>query len=137
MNDFGIIGFDSPDMGSRKHYENTNNLSVEESEAYKLSSEKFTKTDIYLNPFKKEYQVILANVMSSRYRFAINLKEGSVAKVSAILNRDYVNIAYWDTFPNVIKNVPISHLSLFIGSPIKHKIKVFLTKLVRKILRIK
>lgn len=137
MNDFGIIGFDSPDMGSRKHYENTNNLSVEESETYKLSSTKFTNTDINLNPFKKEYQVILSKESSPRYKYALNLKDDSVAKVSSILNRDYVNIAYWDTYPNVIKNVPVSHLSLFIGSPIKHKIKVFLTRLVRMIFRIK
>lgn len=133
-NDFEILGFDTPSPKNGKHHEKTNELSTLEFEEY--NREVYEKYDENFNPFNLEYEVILDITASKRYENAINLKEDTIAKVSLILNKNYVNIAYWDSYPNVIKNVPVTHLTLYKKSPIKHKLRVFITKLFRKIFRI-
>ena len=128
------IDFDTPTVKEGAvHYEKTNDLTLLEIE--ELDKDYSTKK--FLNPFGKEYRVILDKTKADRYSLAIGLHDTSVAKVSAILSGNYVNIAYWDTYPNVIKNVPISHITLYENSTKMHKIKFKLIKALRFIFRLK
>lgn len=130
------IDFDVPETKSvGSHFENVNKLSEEETQEIELDKE--TKFDNILNPYGLEYRVVLDKETSERFTYAVGLHSSSVAKVSKILSKNYVNISYWEVFPNVFKNVHISQLSLYERSPIKHKIKHFFSKLIRKLFFVK
>lgn len=132
--DFEIIGFDTPEVNGI-HFEKANEMSLLELEEY--NNQVYKPNDERLNPFKLEFNVILDNKASDRYSLAINLTSTSVGRVSEILNKNYVNIAYWDTYPHIFKNIPVSHLTLHPRSPLSHKLNVFFTNLIRKVLFIK
>jgi len=137
MNEEFTMSFDVPTTTKDKHYEFANVLSKPEQAAYNeaINSTKLS-SEVY-NPFKNEVMVTLKSANSKRYSYIVQLKDESVAKVSAVLGKNYVNISYWDTFPNVIKNVPVSDLVIYSKQSFKVKLRYYFVKLIRKILFIK
>lgn len=131
------FSFDAPVVDSSVHYEKTNILSKRELEAFNSTMNTESKHASKVNPFAIEMVVSLNLTGSKRYQFIINSESTKTAKISAILGKNYVNISSWDTYPNVIKNVPISDLVLHPKESIKNKLKVLFIKLIRKVLFIK
>lgn len=129
--------FDTPSFEAHNHYEKTNVLSKKELAAFNAEINKPQNFKSKLNPFTKEMVVSLNLTGSKRYQFIINSRSTAEAKISAILGKNYVNISSWDTYPNVIKNVPITDLILHPQESIKNKLKVLFIKLIRKVLFIK
>lgn len=139
MSDYFSIDVDIPIKEDGKHYSKANKLSKEENKAFLLVNDNPKRLENYLNPFKKEDKVVLVGDIPERLQYAIKNPQNALitsytANVSAILNRDYVNINYWDVYPNVIKNIHISNLKLVSNNSMLAKVRNFTIKILRKIL---
>ena len=126
------LDFDTPST-TEKHYTFANKLSKEEREAFNLVDNNPKPLDKHLNPFKKEMKVQLTDNIPARLNHATGPLK-SIATVSSVLNRDYVNINFWDVYPNIIKNIHINDIVLIKNETIWNKIKYYSIKLLRKVL---
>lgn len=89
-----------------------------------------------LNPFKVEDKVILSVQDHERYKLIEGITETMVGSISEVLGNNMVNIAYWDTQPSVIKNVPVTSVRLAnkIHNKLSIRIRVFFKLLLRKVI---
>lgn len=85
---------------------------VNDSDYFDMIEIPIEKSKKKLNPFEVEDTVVLDISKNPRYELIQNLKKQSEGRISKILNSQFVNVAYWDTLPVVVKNVPIYHLKI-------------------------
>lgn len=129
MIDFEItIPEESDDTAYKLSWYNVNDLMKSEIQPYKQGYNP-------LNPFKVEDKVILRTQDHKRYSLIEGITPTMVGSVSEILGNNMVNIAYWDTQPSVIKNVPVTSVTLAKGNwnKLSVAIRVLFKVLLRKI----
>lgn len=127
MIDFDIVvDIDSKPKKVKNEY-NANDMKESEIERYK-------KDYNPLNPFTTESKVTLNVKDHERYSLVIGLTSEMEGSISELLGNNMVNIAYWDTRPSVIKNVPISSVTLTKNNHWKNRIRHIFINLLRKII---
>lgn len=129
MIDFEIvIPEESEDTAHKLSWYNVNDLMKSEIQPYKQGYNP-------LNPFKIEDKVILHTQDHVRYSLIEGIKPNMIGNISEVLGNNMVNIAYWDTQPSVIKNVPVTSVTLANKNhnKLSTKIRVFFKLLLRKV----
>jgi len=125
MIDFDIIiSEETTAVVPKKTWYNANDLKESDIKPYKKGYNP-------LNPFKVEDKVILYLNHHDRYELIEGITEDMVGHISEVLGNNMVNIAYWDTRPSVIKNVPVTSIKLA-DTRLSVKIRVFFKMLLRK-----
>jgi hypothetical protein len=126
MIDFEITIPEEVDNTPAKTWYNVNDLKKSEIQPYKKGYNP-------LNPFKIEDKVILRLQDHDRYSLIEGITPHMVGSISEVLGNNMVNIAYWDTQPSVIKNVPVTSVRL--ASNKRNKLTVAIRVLFKVILR--
>lgn len=104
-------------------YNKANDLAEDEVVKYYASHE-------FLNPYKKGDVVNLKVANRKRFSFIISPPNEQV-KVGEIIGNNQVNVAMWDSYPSVIKNVSIDDISLLANNPFKVKMRNYLIRGIR------
>lgn len=110
---------------SKKTWHNVNDIKESEVKPYK-------KEYHPLNPFRMEDKVLLRIQDHKRFNLIEGITPNMVGSISEVLGNNMVNIAYWDTKPSVIKNVPVQSVFIAKNNSLKVKLRVLFIKLLRK-----
>lgn len=89
-------------------------------------------THTFLNPFTRNSVIELKTANRERYSYIIS-PPNEIAKVGELLGNNQVNIAMWDSYPSVIKNVSINDITLSRNNFLKVKLAYFAIKAIRAI----
>ncbi len=109
-----------------KNKYNANDLKESEIERYKKGYNP-------LNPFKIEDKVTLNVSKHERYALVEGLTSIMEGSICEVLGNNTVNIAYWDTDPSVIKNVPVSHVEISKKANLLNRLRNLFIRLIRKV----
>jgi hypothetical protein len=90
-------------------------------------------THTFLNPFSRNSVIELKTPNRERYSYIIS-PPNEIAKVGELLGNNQVNIAMWDSYPSVIKNVSINDITLSRNNLLKVKLAYFTIKVIRAII---
>lgn len=121
-----VFEVEASNVSEKKTWYNVNDLKKSEIKPYKVGYNP-------LNPFKVEDKVTLRLTDHSRYSLIDGINADMVGSVSEVLGNNMVNIAYWDTRPSVIKNVPIKSVVLSKNNKLSVKLRFLFKTFLRKL----
>lgn len=87
----------------------------------------------FLNPYNKGDIVSLKVENRSRFAHIVSPKN-EVVKIGEVLGNNQVNVAMWDSYPSVIKNVSIKDISILANNKKLSKARYYAITAVRAII---